>query len=134
MVHNRDTFDTLLQDPAVAQAAQQQFGTNFSGPLANMVPQVASFWRLPEDAPIWSEAKDESSSSTAPHYELLFGDGYAHVLPPPTTGNYFSSANVVLTPNSRGTITLTSSDPFAFPAIDPNLIGSKHDAYIAVQG
>lgn len=134
MVNSKDTFDTVLQDQSVAQAAQQQFGTNFSGPLSNMVAQAAGFWRVPDDAPIWLETQDSSSGPAAPHYEVLFGDGYVHALPPPSSGNYFSAVSVNLTPNSRGSITLASSDPFAFPNIDPNLLGTKHDVYIAIQG
>lgn len=101
-----------------------------------MVAQAAGFWRVPETDPIWSEAGviDASSGPKAPHYEILFGDGYVHALPPPNTGNYFSAVTVNLTPSSRGAITLTSSDPFAFPTIDPNILGTKEDAYIAVQG
>lgn len=133
-MNSKDTFDTILQDQSVAQAAQQQFGTNFSGPLSNMVAQAVGFWRVPNDAPIWLETQDPSSGPTAPHYEILFGDGYVHALPPPTSGNYFSAVSVNMTPNSRGSITLNSSDPFTFPNIDPNLLGTKHDIYIAVQG
>src|ERR1700733_6502872 len=90
VVNSKDTFDTILQDQPAAQAAQQQFGTNFSGPLSNMVAQAVGFWRVPNDSPIWSEAQDSSSGPTAPHYEILFGDGYVHALPPPAGGNYFS--------------------------------------------
>lgn len=134
LVDSKDTFDTILQDQSAAQASQRQFDTNFSGLLSNMVAQAVGFWRVEDDAPIWSETQDSSSGPTAPHYEILFGDGYVDALPPPSSGNYFSAVSVGLTPNSRGSITLNSSDPFTFPNINPNLLGTKHDVYIAVQG
>lgn len=100
-----------------------------------MIAQAVGFFRVPSSAPIWDEFTDVSSDPVkAPHIEVLFGDGFAHALPPADPGNYFSMSHLNLTPNSRGAITITSSDPFAFPAIDPNLLGTKHDVYIAVEG
>jgi choline dehydrogenase-like flavoprotein len=39
----------------------------------------------------------------------------------------------VISPLSRGTVTLNSSDPFQRPNINPNLLGSPFDAYVLVQ-
>lgn len=101
-----------------------------------MVAQAVGFWRLPSDAPIWSEpgVVDPTSGPEAPHYEVLFGDGYVHALPPPNDGNYYSAVTVNLAPSSRGAVTLASNDPFGIPIINPNLLGTKEDVYVSVQG
>lgn len=136
MIDTRETFDSILQEPAVAQAAQQQFGTSFSGPLANAVAPGVGFWRLPSTAPIFSKPgiADLSSGPGAPHYEVFFGDGYVNVLPPPSIGNYFSVVTATLTPTARGELKLKSGNVWDAPSINPNLLGTELDLYTAVQG
>jgi choline dehydrogenase-like flavoprotein len=36
----------------------------------------------------------------------------------------------VISPHARGSVTLTSSNPFAHPAIDPNILGTPFDKYV----
>jgi choline dehydrogenase-like flavoprotein len=36
----------------------------------------------------------------------------------------------VISPRARGSVTLTSNDSFAHPAIDPNLLGSPFDKHV----
>lgn len=36
----------------------------------------------------------------------------------------------VISPHSRGSVSLTSSNPFAHPAIDPNILGSPFDKHV----
>ena len=136
MIDSKDTIDTLLQEPPAAQAAQQLFGTTFSGPLANTVAPSVGFWRVPSTAAPFSKpgVVDASSGPEAPHYEVLFGDGYVNIFPPPATGNYFSATTVGLTPSSRGELKLKSADVWAAPSINPNLVGTELDLHIAVEG
>ncbi|KAF8319793.1 alcohol oxidase [Clavulina sp. PMI_390] len=130
-VNNKNTFDSLLQDQSFGQQEGEKFATNKSGLLANTLGQGVGFWRVPDDASIWNEFKDISAGQNAPHIEVLFTDGYVEGHPPTDPGNYFSCATLTLTPHARGSVTITSNDPFEFPAINPNLVGTKHDLYIA---
>ncbi|KAF8320440.1 alcohol oxidase [Clavulina sp. PMI_390] len=131
-INHKDTFDSVLRDPAYAQQEGIKYATSHTGLLSNTLGQGIGFWRVPDDAPIWNEFKDTSSGPKAPHIEVLFTDGYVAATPAADpTGNYFSSGTLGLTPNARGSITIKSNDPFEFPNIDPNLLGTKHDLYIA---
>ena len=49
------------------------------------------------------------------------------------TGNLMSIIMVVVSPISRGSITLASDDPFISPLIDPNFIGTPQDLAVMVQ-
>lgn len=51
----------------------------------------------------------------------------------PTTGNWLSIILAVVSPTSRGSVTLTSSDPFENPIIDPNLLSTAEDLSMMVQ-
>lgn len=55
------------------------------------------------------------------------------MLATPKTGNYFSVFTNVISPASRGTIKLQSTDPFTAPLIDPQLLGSPVDVAIIVE-
>ena len=75
-----------------------------------------------------------SSGPDSPHYEVLFGDGWLDLVPPPSEGNYLSLSTVGFNPSSRGELKLKSGDPWVQPAINPNLLGTELDVYTAVQG
>ncbi|KAJ7431026.1 glucose-methanol-choline oxidoreductase, partial [Mycena galericulata] len=46
------------------------------------------------------------------------------------TGNFMSIAAAVVSPTSRGSITLNNNDPLAPPLINPNLLGTELDLLI----
>lgn len=56
------------------------------------------------------------------------------VFPTKETGNYFNLPVGCVSPSSRGSVSINSSDPFAFPLIDPNLLADPRDIYIVRQG
>ena len=96
-----------------------------------------AYLRLPTDAPIYKEpgVRDNTPGPKSPHIELLFGDGFATVLEPvPDEGNFVTVAVVPMSPSSRGSILLQSSDPFVAPLIDPNFLTEKLDVYTFVEG
>ncbi|KAG8528668.1 uncharacterized protein KY384_006355 [Bacidia gigantensis] len=48
--------------------------------------------------------------------------------------NYFTFFSVLEHPFSRGSVHITSSDPFTYPAIDPNYLSNPLDTYVVGQG
>ena len=56
------------------------------------------------------------------------------VYPTHDTGNYFNLPVGCVSPSSRGSVSINSSDPFATPLIDPNLLADDLDLYIVRQG
>ncbi|KAJ7481277.1 hypothetical protein B0H11DRAFT_1724260 [Mycena galericulata] len=54
--------------------------------------------------------------------------------PPPPTGNFLGIASGVVSPVSRGSVTLNSSDPLSDPLIDLNFFDSEVDFFILREG
>lgn len=54
-------------------------------------------------------------------------------IPPPSTGNYITVIGVVVSPTSRGTIAINTTDAFASPVIDPQYLTTPFDAFASVQ-
>ncbi|KAL0952454.1 hypothetical protein HGRIS_006722 [Hohenbuehelia grisea] len=128
-VNSTDTMDPFLRGGAEFQAGLTEWRTTSQGRLAaNGVSNHMSFFRLPNNSPILRANGDPSAGGHAPHFELAFGNGFFTTSQQiPTSGAYFSIINVVVSPSSRGTITLASSDPFAHPIIDPKLLTTDFD-------
>ncbi|KAI0052734.1 GMC oxidoreductase [Auriscalpium vulgare] len=136
VVNNPLTWDSIQRDPEVGGAAQQAFATNQTGPLSNAISQTIGSFRIPESHPMWARpgVVDSSSGPTSPQIELLFGDGFIGVIEPtPDIGNFLTIATVVLSPSSRGSVTLKSSDPFVDPAVNPNYLAEEHDVLMSVE-
>jgi choline dehydrogenase len=93
-----------------------------SGPLANNVFESAAFVKTapgldrPDVQLVFQSAKRPS-----PRFPFPLGHGFA-------------ISPVGLYPRSRGRVTLSSSDPFAAPLIDPNLLSVPEDVLPLVRG
>ncbi|TEB33980.1 aryl-alcohol oxidase [Coprinellus micaceus] len=92
-------------DPA---AALEEWKTSRSGPLTENFRMQTLWSRIPSNSSIWKNETDPSAGKNAPHLELYFTGG----------GPVAGAAIILLTPKSRGTVALASSDPFARPLID----------------
>ena len=93
-----------------------------SGPLANNVFESAAFMKT-------------VPGLDRPDVQLVFQSAKR---PPPgfpfPLGHGFAISPVGLYPRSRGRVTLASSDPFAAPLIDPNLLSVPEDVLAAGAG
>ncbi|KAI0344621.1 aryl-alcohol oxidase [Trametopsis cervina] len=113
------------------------WNSTHAGPLANVPGNTLGFFRLKPTDPIFKKVQDPSDGKTSGHYELIVTDGYINpgtVTPPP--GHFVTAFVQLATSTSRGTISLSSSDPFANPVIDPRHLSTEWDAYtlrVAVQ-
>ncbi|KAL0952484.1 hypothetical protein HGRIS_006748 [Hohenbuehelia grisea] len=135
-VNSTNTMDPLLRnDPAAMSAARQQYDANQSGRLAaNGVSNHMSFFRLPANSSLLSKYGDPTAGPKSPHFELAFGNGFFTTSQPiPSSGSYISIINVVVAPQSRGSITLASSNPFDHPIIDPKLLDHDYDMAAMVE-
>ncbi|TEB33993.1 pyranose dehydrogenase [Coprinellus micaceus] len=88
-------------------AALEEWKTSRSGPYTEHRRMQTLWSRIPSNSSIWQNETDPSSGKNAPHLELYFAGG-------PRTG----AAIILLTPKSRGSVSLASSDPFTHPVID----------------
>ncbi|KAF8139403.1 aryl-alcohol oxidase [Mycena galopus ATCC 62051] len=101
-----------------------------TGPLVDTVATHLAYLRLDSNSSIFQLFQDPSSGSKAPHMELSLNPG-AGKLDVVLAGHFFSSTIAIVSPLSRGSITLKASDinPFNAPLIDPALFTSAFDLF-----
>ncbi|KAG5651689.1 hypothetical protein H0H81_007820 [Sphagnurus paluster] len=122
-VNSTDTFETLRRSPALEAAALAQWHVNGTGPYVDTVVDHIGFMRISDNL---VPNPDPASGPNAPHYEVIVSNGIPPA-PAPATGNFLVLTTVVVSPTSRGCISLASSDPFTPPLIDPALLSTAFD-------
>ncbi|KXN90345.1 Oxygen-dependent choline dehydrogenase [Leucoagaricus sp. SymC.cos] len=125
--NSTDTYDSLNNE-TFFEEQKQVWEQTHKGIMAGTIANMIGFVRLPDDSPIFQNTTDPASGKGAAHFEFVFHNGYVGPAPAPG-GNYFSMSMVVITPTSRGSITLSSSDPFAHPTINPNYFNTEFDRF-----
>ncbi|KAF9257962.1 alcohol oxidase [Marasmius fiardii PR-910] len=127
-VNATDTWEAITRNATAEAEYYDLWRTKRQGPLVNTVTTQLGWHRVPDDSVILANHDDIAAGPNTAHYELVFANGFRGA--PPTTGNYMTISTVVLTPSARGSVELTSNDPFASPAINPNLLGTDFDMSI----
>ncbi|KAJ3794174.1 alcohol oxidase [Lentinula aff. detonsa] len=132
-VNSTDTFDALLNNETARAEAFAEWNTTRTGRMANGVINLSGMLRMNESDPtvqsIYQQYSDSIAGSNDADFEMLFIDGYT------TTSNstYLSMLYGVLSPMSRGSVTLNASDPMGPPLIDPNYFASEYDVLVMRQ-
>ncbi|VDC04855.1 unnamed protein product [Peniophora sp. CBMAI 1063] len=134
-VSSNNTFDNIRNDATLAAELLEQWNTTRTGFLADGPNNVFGWLRIPDNSSIFSTAKDPSAGPTSAHIELIFSDEFvSKVQKPPSEGNFFTIIVNVISPASRGNITLGSLDPLDKPVIDPNFLSAPVDIEILREG
>ncbi|KAI0054405.1 aryl-alcohol-oxidase from pleurotus Eryingii, partial [Artomyces pyxidatus] len=129
-VNSTSTWDNLSRNASLSTADLAQWEANRTGLFASSPALEMGWLRLPSNATIFQTESDPSSGPHSPHYEFFFEETFlSFVMPAPVTGNYMLIASNVITPTSRGSITLASKNPFDSPVIDPALLNSAFDIF-----
>ncbi|KAI0067079.1 aryl-alcohol oxidase-like protein [Artomyces pyxidatus] len=129
-VNSTATFDAISQNPSLVGDLLNQWETSKTGEFTLGPANQLGWLRLPSSSSIFKSVPDPSAGPTSGHYELIFTDGFVSFsVPSPATGNYFSLFTNVVSPSSRGSITLKSTNPFDAPIIDPGLLNSEFDIF-----
>ncbi|KAJ6625796.1 GMC oxidoreductase-domain-containing protein [Mycena sp. CBHHK59/15] len=128
-VNSTDTYETAVRNATLAEEQFAQWNATRTGPLVDTTITQVGWLRIPDNASIFEQFRDPAAGPHTAHYELLFTNGLIRP-PTPPTGNFMGIGTAVVTPVSRGTITLNSSNPFDAPLIDPNLLGSEFDLFV----
>ncbi|KAG6816189.1 hypothetical protein H0H87_008018 [Tephrocybe sp. NHM501043] len=128
LVNSTDTFETALRNATLQMEQTRQWNETKTGPYAASTFNLAGWLRLPEDAPIFEKFRDPSAGKNTAHYEFIIANG-ATRLPVPATGNFMVIGTVVVTPLSRGSVLINSSNPFDRPVVNPNLLDSPFDIF-----
>ncbi|KXN87044.1 Glucose dehydrogenase [FAD, quinone] [Leucoagaricus sp. SymC.cos] len=136
-------FNTTIEDTDYDRdTALAQWNATRTGPLAKMghLKNHLVWARLPDNSTVLSDHgfDDPSPGFNAPHYEINTSQISKTLpnthgeIPVPELGNVTTLQIQVINlhPVSRGSITLNSSDPFAYPNIDVGLLLEDVDLVI----
>ena len=136
------TASAAANHPNINAAAVAAYLNSASGPLTNAAVPVIGWEKLPKNSTdTLSDATKKALSmfpADWPQLEYLpigdyLGNGSNFATGDPLDGyNYASIATVLITPLSRGNVTLASSSMTDPPLINPNWLSTKADTEIAV--
>ncbi|KAF7777703.1 CAZyme family AA3 [Agaricus bisporus var. burnettii] len=118
--HNAEP--NVLANPTLLAEALEQWNSSRTGPLSNIVNHSVIWGRLPNNASF----DDPSAGPTSPHWELL-----PSVNLEPRDQPHAVAYISLVSPASRGTVTINSSDPFDSPVIDPAFFTAPVDVAAA---
>ncbi|PPR01666.1 hypothetical protein CVT26_013107 [Gymnopilus dilepis] len=132
-VNSSDTFEAFTRNATASQEDLNLWETKRQGVFASGTVNNVGWTRLPSNSAVLKSRRDPAAGPSTPHFEFLIGNGIAR--PPfPATGNFFSMNTVLLTPTSRGFVSINSSNPFAPPLIQPNLLDTEFDVAALREG
>ncbi|KAF5380238.1 hypothetical protein D9757_008203 [Collybiopsis confluens] len=128
LIDSTQTLDTIARNATLLAEVTKEWEAHKMGPLVDPPLSFIGWLRLPKDAAIFKKVPDPAAGPKTSHYELIFANG-ALVHPAAATGNFFGVSTSVSSPTSRGSITLNSSNPLAYPLINFNLLSSDFDRF-----
>ncbi|TFY62644.1 hypothetical protein EVG20_g6631 [Dentipellis fragilis] len=124
------TIDDLIRNTTLFNQGLAQWESSKTGMFTVGNPNQLGWSRVPANASIFKTSPDPSAGPLSPHIEFLLFNGWiSFVNPMPATGHYMTIFTAIVAPEARGSLTLTSSDPFTAPSINPNLLGSDFDKF-----
>ncbi|KAI6912136.1 GMC oxidoreductase [Hortaea werneckii] len=138
------TGSNFALDPVFAANAVASYLANATGPLAAPASFLA-YERISDAAPellsdSTIEAIRDCFPADWPEVEYLAADGYFGYNRNYMTGsvvdgyNYATISPVLITPFSRGNVTISSADMSDYPVINPNWLNTPEDKDIAIAG
>lgn len=135
LVNSTSTFEAVGRNASLAADLLAQWNATGTGLLSDPGANQIGWMRLAPNASIFQQyGPDPSAGPTSPHYELLPVNGFvSFVENTPATGFFLSVVTNVVSPLSRGSVTLASSDPFDNPIINPALLESPFDLWVMVE-
>ncbi|KAJ7654804.1 aryl-alcohol oxidase-like protein [Mycena rosella] len=127
-VNFNQTLESIKQNTTRSNEAFAQWNESHTGPFTALGPVFAAWLRLPADSPIFENHTDPSAGSNTPQIEIVFSPGMGG-FGGSEPGHFVGAGMALVTPASRGSITINSSDPFSPPLIDLGLLTSDFDLF-----
>jgi len=134
-VSNNGTWDNVLRNTTLSNDLVGEWISTKQGLFADCPGSTLGFLRLPDNSPILRGIPDPSAGPKSGHTETIFFDAFvaSAAIPQPPTGNFLTLLSAVVSPTSRGSVTLSSADPFAKPLINPGMLTTNFDTGAIVQ-
>ncbi|KAF7368045.1 GMC oxidoreductase [Mycena sanguinolenta] len=130
-VNSNQTVESITQNATRYNEAFAEWNRSHTGPFVDPTPGTHAGWlRLRANSSVFDIHPDPSPGPDAPHFEMIFQPfGFAG-----TPGHFISLTMAMVSPVSRGSVTLSSADPFATPLIDLGLFSNEFDALALTEG
>ncbi|KAG6813113.1 hypothetical protein H0H92_013967 [Tricholoma furcatifolium] len=125
VVRGHETYDSINQNVSHSDDLLNSWLKTQKGPLVDTFAGQLFFARL---STAELDDEDPASGPDSPHYELGFSNGFVGETPP--NGNFMGITTRVVSPTSRGSIKLQSSNPLSSPLIDPGFLQTDFDIMI----
>ncbi|KAF9074592.1 hypothetical protein BDP27DRAFT_1213900, partial [Rhodocollybia butyracea] len=123
VVNSTKTDDAINRNVTVSNEVYTEFNKTGMGPLVDTFANQISYFRVNES--LIEKFGDPSSGPHSPHIEIYPENGF--FLIPPATGNFLTMATLIVSPASRGSLTINSTNPFEPPLINPGYYTSAFD-------
>ncbi|KAL0064294.1 hypothetical protein AAF712_008738 [Marasmius tenuissimus] len=133
-VNSNTSFDPVLRsESTMMPPLLEQWGSNRTGLMAG--PATGGTAGYLKNPPGFLSGQDPSSGPRSGNIEMIFVNGFAASgsVPFPSTGRFLTVVTAVVSPTSRGTVALKSTNPFDIPVIDPGLYTTEFDIKTMVQ-
>ncbi|KAJ7471202.1 aryl-alcohol oxidase [Mycena galericulata] len=127
-VNSTQTADSITENATLFNEAFAEWNETRTGPFVNVPVTHIGWVRLKQDSPIFENFTDPASGPTTPHIEMSLDPGGSGSA---ATGNFMTIGLTVLTPTSRGSVTLQSNNPLDPPLIDLGFLKTDFDIFTA---
>ncbi|THH31584.1 hypothetical protein EUX98_g2622 [Antrodiella citrinella] len=134
-IQTNDTWDDVLRNNTIFGQTLGEWQQEKQGLFVDSPGNTVGFFKLPTGSSALQGISDPSAGPKSGNTELIFVDGFARFgdLAQPATGHFITVLSAVVSPTSRGTVKLASSDPFVHPLIDPAFLTTNFDIKAMVQ-
>ncbi|PPQ93564.1 hypothetical protein CVT25_005556 [Psilocybe cyanescens] len=129
-VNSNNPLDNIDTNSTLQAMALAQWEFNRTGSLVDPGPNFIAWSRLPANSSIIKEFGDPSAGQNTPHLELAPFSAFSEPSQPGHTGGM---AIAVVTPKSRGSVTLNGTDTFGKPIIDLGYFTEEFDILAMVE-
>ncbi|KAF9264085.1 pyranose dehydrogenase [Marasmius fiardii PR-910] len=132
VVNANDTDSEAARNATLAAEQLEQWEESRTGPLVNAAGVQLGWVRLPGNASIFERFEDPSAGPNTAHIEFIFTNGGFSMGDP--LPNLVGVLPSLVSPTSRGFVTLNTSDPFDYPTINLNLLSTEFDLFALREG
>ncbi|KAK0445980.1 aryl-alcohol-oxidase from pleurotus Eryingii [Desarmillaria tabescens] len=130
-VNSNNTWDPILRNKTLFGDILEDWETERQGLFVDTPGNTQGYFKLPT----YPGGVDPSTGPLSANTEVIFANGFAPFGPAsfPDSGSYMSVLAAVVSPTSRGTVVINSTDPFAAPVIDLGILSTEFDIVAMIQ-
>ncbi|KAJ7323862.1 alcohol oxidase [Mycena albidolilacea] len=129
-VNSTETLESITQNATNFNEAFAHWNKTHTGPFVDLGITHVGWLRLDPNSEALHQFPDPSAGRDTAHIELIFSAGFSRRSASTPQGHFMNIGTVMVTPLSRGSITLNSSNPLDPPLINPRYLTSDFDLFV----